>query len=156
MCWHSGLPCARGISFAHSQMFLRSSVPAPKECSLNSFCLSARLFVVSSEYGYVIQAQAKQVLMTHMQILPQRRNCTGASRARVGVELDIWAVGILAYELMLGGPPFESDTKEETYDKILHDDPYYPSLWTGEAKDFLNQASPFGSLPSTLRQRHAL
>lgn len=55
--------------------------------------------------------------------------------------MDNWAVGVLAYELMLGGPPFESDTKEETYDKIMHDSPFYPSLWSKEAKDFLKQVS---------------
>ena len=28
-----------------------------------------------------------------------------------GLPADIWALGILAYELMVGGPPFEADTK---------------------------------------------
>ncbi len=28
-----------------------------------------------------------------------------------GLATDIWALGILAYELMIGGPPFEADTR---------------------------------------------
>lgn len=55
--------------------------------------------------------------------------------------VDVWAAGILAYELMLGGPPFEADTKEETCHKILHDRPRLAQMWSTEAKDFLTKAS---------------
>lgn len=87
-----------------------------------------------------------------VQVLALRAPHRGASRPTTGTEVDIWAVGILAYELMLGGPPFESDTKEETYDKIQHDTPFYPSLWTEEAKSFLTQASISKSYTSPFTQ----
>ena len=60
-----------------------------------------------------------------------------------GRGIDVWALGVLAYELMLGAPPFEADTKEETCDKIVHSTPFMPQLWSNEAKDFLKQASIF-------------
>ncbi len=51
----------------------------------------------------------------------------------------MWAAGILAYELMLGGPPFEADTKAETYSRITSEAPFLPSMWSQDAADFLTQ-----------------
>ena len=31
--------------------------------------------------------------------------------AAYGLPADVWCVGILAYELLVGGPPFEADSK---------------------------------------------
>ena len=58
-------------------------------------------------------------------------------RRPYGTAVDVWAAAILAYELLLGGPPFETDTKEETYHRILTEDAFLPSLWSTAAKDFL-------------------
>jgi serine/threonine protein kinase len=33
------------------------------------------------------------------------------AKANYGLPLDVWGVGILEYELLVGGPPFEADTK---------------------------------------------
>ncbi|XP_063038093.1 myotonin-protein kinase [Melospiza melodia melodia] len=37
-----------------------------------------------------------------------------------GPECDWWALGVLAYEMFYGRPPFFADTVLETYAKILH------------------------------------
>jgi serine/threonine protein kinase len=34
-------------------------------------------------------------------------------------EVDIWAIGIITFVLLVGRPPFESPSIEETYDKII-------------------------------------
>ena len=33
--------------------------------------------------------------------------------------VDCWMLGVLAYELVVGRPPFEAETQDETYDRIL-------------------------------------
>ena len=52
---------------------------------------------------------------------------------------DIWAVGVLACELLTGASPFEGDTKEETYAKILAGNLRLPSHLSAEARDFIQK-----------------
>lgn len=56
-----------------------------------------------------------------------------------GLPADIWATGILAYELLVGGSPFEADTKEETYDKIMGCQLWLPSHLSQHAQDFIRK-----------------
>jgi aurora kinase len=35
-----------------------------------------------------------------------------------GLGVDCWAVGVLAYELIVGRPPFQQESRSETYDYI--------------------------------------
>jgi serine/threonine protein kinase len=43
-----------------------------------------------------------------------------------GKAADWWACGVLAYEMMMGYPPFFDETAYGIYDKILKGRPYYP------------------------------
>ena len=56
-----------------------------------------------------------------------------------GLPADIWALGVLACELLTGASPFEGDTKEETYEKILDSDVWLPSHLSSDARDFVRQ-----------------
>merc|ERR1712232_10878 len=44
-----------------------------------------------------------------------------------GFGIDLWSVGILAFELIVGSPPFSSSSHEETYRRILAASPVFPS-----------------------------
>ena len=59
-----------------------------------------------------------------------------------GLPADIWALGVLACELLTGASPFEGDTKEETYGKILDSEVWLPSHLSPEAHDFVCQVHP--------------
>ena len=52
-------------------------------------------------------------------------------------QVDAWAVGILAYELLVGYPPFEQESRAGTYEHIMYKDPYYSSSLSPEAKQFI-------------------
>ena len=54
-----------------------------------------------------------------------------------GPSVDVWAVGVLAYELIVGLPPFEKDSRRETRDAILYDEPEFPSTISSQAKSFI-------------------
>lgn len=54
-----------------------------------------------------------------------------------GLPADVWCCGVLAYELLVGGPPFEADTKGATYTRILKTEPIYPAHLSAEARGFI-------------------
>lgn len=60
------------------------------------------------------------------------------SHQTYGRSVDIWSVGILAYEFMNGSPPFESNTQEQTFERINSLNLTYPEHMSDSAKDFVS------------------
>ena len=54
-----------------------------------------------------------------------------------GPEVDIWAIGVLAYECLTGKAPFECASTRETYDNILRGRVEIPRWVSSEAEDFI-------------------
>jgi len=52
-------------------------------------------------------------------------------------KVDSWAMGILAYEVLVGRAPFEQDSKQSTCDLICYGDYVMPSFLSAHAKDFI-------------------
>lgn len=52
--------------------------------------------------------------------------------------VDLWSLGVLTYELLVGSPPFE-DTPQETRARIAKADMKVPSFVSLEAKDFIEK-----------------
>ncbi len=53
------------------------------------------------------------------------------------LQVDSWAVGVLAYELVTGRPPFEQDSRSATYEHIMYRDPRFPAYVSQEARSFV-------------------
>lgn len=53
--------------------------------------------------------------------------------------IDIWSVGILAFEFLTGHPPFESADQAQTFSKIKNLDVPYPEYMSPAARDFIAQ-----------------
>lgn len=53
--------------------------------------------------------------------------------------VDQWCLGILCYEFLIGGPPFESNDAEMTYEKIRRLQVHYPSFLSTGAKDVVSK-----------------
>jgi len=49
----------------------------------------------------------------------------------------MWCVGVLAYELITGRPPFYHLSKQETFRRIEEATPSFPTSMSKEATDFI-------------------
>jgi aurora kinase, other len=56
-----------------------------------------------------------------------------------GPGVDVWGLGVLAYEFLFGGPPFEAAGHQETYRRIVRVDLQFPEAPAAStaAKDFV-------------------
>ncbi|SPQ99993.1 Aurora kinase [Plasmodiophora brassicae] len=64
--------------------------------------------------------------------------------------VDIWSLGVLTYEFLVGRPPFETEGHNETYRKIARVDIRYPTWLDPDARDLISKLlvkNPKGRLP---------
>lgn len=58
-------------------------------------------------------------------------------------KVDHWCIGVLCYELLVGKPPFESQSSAETYKKIVAVSFRFPEYVTDGARDLILRVSFF-------------
>ncbi|XP_045388487.1 aurora kinase C [Lemur catta] len=54
-------------------------------------------------------------------------------------KVDLWCIGVLCYELLVGNPPFESTSHNETYKRILKVDVKFPLSMPLGAQDLISK-----------------
>ncbi|XP_077484918.1 aurora kinase A-B-like [Amblyomma americanum] len=54
-------------------------------------------------------------------------------------KVDHWALGILIYEFLVGKPPFESETTQETYQRIRNARVQFPPYVSADARDIIGK-----------------
>ncbi|XP_068120583.1 aurora kinase A [Hyperolius riggenbachi] len=52
-------------------------------------------------------------------------------------KVDLWSLGVLCYEFLVGKPPFEAETNQETYRKISKVDLQFPPYVSEGARDLI-------------------
>jgi len=54
-------------------------------------------------------------------------------------KVDLWCLGVLLYEFLVGKPPFETENRDQTYKKIQGIELTYPSWVNSSAKDLISK-----------------
>ncbi|XP_028926892.1 aurora kinase A isoform X1 [Ornithorhynchus anatinus] len=54
-------------------------------------------------------------------------------------KVDLWSLGVLCYEFLVGKPPFEAETYQETYRSISKVEYKFPGFVTDGAKDLISK-----------------
>ncbi|XP_037665004.1 aurora kinase B isoform X3 [Choloepus didactylus] len=54
-------------------------------------------------------------------------------------KVDLWCIGVLCYELLVGNPPFESASHNETYRRIVKVDLKFPTAMPPGAQDLISK-----------------
>lgn len=61
------------------------------------------------------------------------------NRSEHNEKVDVWAVGILAYELLVGQTPFEEEEYSDTYNRILKLNYTFPNTVSPVARNFVSK-----------------
>lgn len=56
-----------------------------------------------------------------------------------GKEVDIWALGILIFEMLVGLPPYIDRSPADVFDRILHEDFEFQYGFDGDARDLIEK-----------------
>ncbi|ELV10543.1 Serine/threonine-protein kinase 6 [Tupaia chinensis] len=68
-------------------------------------------------------------------------------------KVDLWSLGVLCYEFLVGKPPFETNTYQETYQRISRVEYTFPDFVTEGARDLISRLLLHNpSQRSTLRE----
>jgi len=58
-------------------------------------------------------------------------------------KVDLWSLGVLTYEFLVGKPPFEAESNNDTYRRITKVDLRFPVHVSTEAKDLISRCLTF-------------
>lgn len=89
-----------------------------------------------SDFGWSVHSASRRATMCGtLDYLPPEM----VERKTHDSRVDIWSLGILTYELLVGTPPFEEAGQEETYRRICKVDLKIPSFVPKDAADLIEK-----------------
>lgn len=61
-------------------------------------------------------------------------------------KVDLWCLGVLTYEFLVGKPPFETDHRDDTYQRIRTLTFEFPKWVSNDAQEFICSVSQIASM----------
>lgn len=119
---------ARAIRHLHARGIIHRDIKP------ENLLLGANNTVKLSDFGWLVRATGRRATMCGtLDYLPPEMVELKEYDARV----DVWLLGVLAYEFLVGVPPFEDKMKNTTYRRIASVDLQFPGHVTHDAQDFV-------------------
>ncbi|KAA6416482.1 MAG: serine threonine kinase, partial [Trebouxia sp. A1-2] len=150
-------PCISALIYLHSKGIIHRDIKP------ENILLMADKSIKVADFGLSIDATSERPVTragTLDYMAPEVLLCPEKSRPQENKDkvllgytamVDAWAMGILAYELIVGKPPFEKQSRAATYEHIMYRKPEFPANMSADAKDFV-----FLALTKAARKRPAL
>lgn len=89
-----------------------------------------------SDFGWSVHAPSsrRQTMCGTIDYLPPEI----ILRKTYDYKVDLWCLGVLTYEFLVGRPPFESRDVQNTYNRILKVEYTFPDYVSTNARDFIS------------------
>ena len=100
-----------------------------------------------SDFGWSVHSPSgrRQTMCGTLDYLPPEMVDPRRSNKPYDEKVDLWALGVLMYEFLVGRAPFE-DTPSLTHRRIMRGDMTIPSFVSPEAKDLIRKVSSFSAV----------
>ncbi|XP_066241108.1 serine/threonine-protein kinase PLK4 [Saccopteryx leptura] len=122
-----------GMLYLHSHGILH------RDLTLSNLLLTRNMNIKIADFGLATQLQMPHEKHYTLCGTPNYISPEIATRSAHGLESDIWSLGCMFYTLLIGRPPFDTDTVKNTLNKVVLADYEMPTFLSREAKDLIHQ-----------------
>ncbi|XP_069993490.1 serine/threonine-protein kinase PLK1-like [Penaeus vannamei] len=122
---------AEGVAYVHQQQVIH------RDLKLGNMFLTEDMVMKIGDFGLATRVDDNRnvtICGTPNYIAPEVLNKLGHS-----YEADIWAMGCIMYALLVGQPPFETETLKETYSRITTNKYVIPPLISDAARHLIRR-----------------
>lgn len=120
-----------GVAYVHSQHIIH------RDLKLGNMFLTEDMVMKIGDFGLATRVDDNRnvtICGTPNYIAPEVLNKLGHS-----YEADVWAMGCIMYALLVGQPPFETETLKETYSRITTNKYVIPPLLSEPARHLMRR-----------------
>lgn len=141
---------------ANALMYLHSKGIIHRDIKPENILLASDKTVKLSDFGWSVKTKVPEKRLTicgTLDYLPPEM----VESKEHDYTVDIWLLGILCYEFLVGRPPFEEVDKNATYKRIARVDVQIPSFVEADAADLIHrllQKDPKKRLPLSEVENH--
>ncbi|XP_069349786.1 serine/threonine-protein kinase PLK4 isoform X1 [Eulemur rufifrons] len=122
-----------GMLYLHSHGILH------RDLTLSNLLLTRNMNIKIADFGLATQLKMPHEKHYTLCGTPNYISPEIATRSAHGLESDVWSLGCMFYTLLIGRPPFDTDTVKKTLNKVVLADYEIPTFLSREAKDLIHQ-----------------
>ncbi|NXH20459.1 PLK4 kinase, partial [Bucco capensis] len=122
-----------GMLYLHSHGILH------RDLTLSNVLLTSNMDVKIADFGLATQLKMPHEKHYTMCGTPNYISPEIATRSPHGLESDVWSLGCMFYTLLIGKPPFDTDTVKNTLNKVVLADYEVPAFLSREAQDLIHR-----------------